>query len=58
MENAVSAAGYLNEKPPVAAESSGSSKTAKLDPQPRAMATIQNDDERMLARIGYKQVPP
>lgn len=45
---------------------SSSSATEKLPPLPspkeveagvrRPMATIENDDERLLARIGYKQV--
>lgn len=29
---------------------------AGVNPSPNTMATIQNDDDRLLARIGYKQV--
>lgn len=44
------------QKAPVQGHDVGSSEKAQLDQVSRAMATIQDDDERMLARIGYRQV--
>lgn len=43
-------------KAAAAAGNSDLPKSRKLEAESRAMATIQNDDERMLARIGYRQV--
>lgn len=48
--------GQPSGKAAVVAGDSGLPKTSKLEAESRAMATIQDDDERMLARIGYKQV--
>ena len=47
------------EKPPLPYDDRKTSEKGDLNQvptQPVVMATIQNDDERMLARIGYKQV--
>jgi hypothetical protein len=41
------------EKPPLATPDA---KSAKTQDTPRPMATIEDDDERLLARIGYRQV--
>jgi hypothetical protein len=41
------------EKPPLAKPDV---KSAKPQDPPRPMATIEDDDERLLARIGYRQV--
>jgi hypothetical protein len=42
-----------SEKPPLAKTDVHGSKARD---QPREMATIEDDDERLLARIGYRQV--
>lgn len=56
MEITASPAGHLAEKTPAGGLGSSSPKLAKLERESKAMATIRNDDERMLARIGYRQV--
>jgi len=50
-----SRAGPAPEKPPVAISDPGVLKSLSSVPG-HAMASIQDDDERLLARIGYKQV--
>jgi hypothetical protein len=43
------------EKPPLPQTDVKKIDAGQTDPQP-AMATIEDDDERLLARIGYRQV--
>lgn len=49
--------GASAEKPPLRAAVDPSKKAIEDRKRP-VMATIRDDDERMLARIGYKQVRP
>lgn len=56
MEVTASIPAQPSSKAAVAAGVSSLPKTRKLESKSKAMATIQDDDERMLARIGYRQV--